>query len=177
MRQIIEALEQQGKGAKFISFTYTAKKHNETARYTLQMGVDYVGVCEKDILELEIRLRSASGIEAICIQKQIDSLRESIAAKAEGREHSEYTKKGVYRAICPGVKINLNDNTLELCGFQHAKKVLIAGEYKETKHRTEETRIKAEIRKSLKVGKFKTLSLDSGNVHSAKINGETIEID
>lgn len=176
IKTLVEQLEKM-QGARFISFTYTAKKSGETARYTLAMGVDYRKVCENDILELEIRLKDATGIEALCLQAQTDSLRESIAAKDEEREHADYTKKGLYRYICPGVKLNLNDSTLELCGFQHAKKVLVPGEYKPMKHKSEETRLKAEIRKSLKVGKFKTLTLDSGNAHVAKLNGETIEFD
>ncbi len=177
MKDIIQALESQGQGAKFISFTYTAKKHGEKARYTLAMGVNYSEVCQRDITELEIRLQTAKGIESFCLQAQIDSLKESILAREEGREHKDYTKKGLYRSICPGVKINLNDNSLEIQGFQHAKAVLIPGDYKETNYRSEETRMKADIRKSLKVGKFKTLCLDAGLVHSARINGETIELD
>lgn len=162
-------------GAKFISFTYTAKKTGEVARYTLAMGVNYAKVCEADILELELRLKDATGIEAIVLQGQIDSLKESIAAKNEGREHEAYTKAGVYRQVCPGVKLNINDGSLELCGFQHAKAVITPGVYKAVKHRSQETALKAEVRKSLKVGKFKTLCLDPGHAHTVKLNGETIE--
>ena len=39
------------RGAKFISFVYTAKSTGETARYTLAMGVDYRGVCDREILK------------------------------------------------------------------------------------------------------------------------------
>lgn len=176
MKELIKQLEQMN-GAKFVSFTYTAKKSGEKARYTLAMGVNYTDVCAKDITELEIRLQTATGIETVVIKGQIDSLKESIAAKEEGRGHVNYSKAGLYRAICPGVAINLNDNSLEIRGFQHAKKVLVPGEHKTVNHRSEETKLKAEIRKSLKVGKFKSLCLDTGLAHSAKLNGETIEFD
>lgn len=174
IKQLIEALENQGKGAKFISFTYLAKSTGELARHTIRTGVDYAGVCADDITELEIRLQNAKGIEAFCLKAQIDSLRESIIAKETGTEHSAYTKRGQYRQICPGVKLNLNDNTLELHGFSHTKKVLQAGEYKAKNYRSDETRIKDEIRKLLKVGKFRSYALDQDYALSAKVNGEEI---
>jgi len=177
IQKLVEALESQGKGAKFISFTYKAKGTGEVARHTIATNVDYIGVCERDITELEIRLQSAKGIEAICLKAQIDSLRESINARNEGREHVDYTKAGQYRQVCPGVKVNLNDQTLELGGFSHAKKVLAEGVYKPKNYRSDETRIKDEIRKSLKVGKFRTYALDVGNAIKLKINGDTIEFD
>jgi hypothetical protein len=126
---------------------------------------------------LEIRAKDAKGIEAIVINAQIESLRESIAAKDEGRAHKDYTKADTYAHICPGVKVNRNDGSFELCGFQHAKSVITPGVYKKVNHRTEETRLKAELRKSLKVGKFKTLTLDPGHAHTIKVSGESIEFD
>lgn len=176
MKQLIEQLEKM-QGAKFVSLTYTAKKSGETSRYTFRMGVDYASVCQDDITELEIQLRDATGIRKFVIEAQIASLKESILARQEGREHADYTKAGVYRQICPGVKLNLNDNTLEVGGFQHSRKVLVAGEHKPTNYRSEETRLKAEIRKGLKVGKFRTLALDEGQIHGVKLNGEEISFE
>lgn len=165
-------------GAKFIGVTYTSKKTGEKARYTLAMGVDYVRTCEADILELELRLRDSSGTEAMAILEQIASLKESIQAKAEGREHVNYSKKGVYVDVCPGIQLNTNDNTLEIKGFEHARKVLEAGEkLPARKYRSELTEKKDKIRRSLKVGKFKTLCVDPGHIHSARLNGETLELE
>jgi hypothetical protein len=176
MKQLIEELEKMV-GAKFVSITYTAKSSGETARYTFQMGVDYSEVCQRDITELEIRLRDAKDIEAIVIKDQIASLQESIKAREEGREHVGYTKKNLYRQICPGVKVNLNDGTFEIGGFQHTRKVLTPGVHKRTNHKTEETALKAKIRDSLKVGQFRTLSIDPGVIHCVKLNGEEISFE
>lgn len=176
MKQLIEQLEKMN-GAKFVSVTYTAKSSGETARYTFQMGVDYSEVCRRDITELQIRLNNAKGIEAFVIHDMIKSLEESIKAREEGREHVDYTKKGLYRQICPGVKVSLNDGTFEIGGFQHTRKVLIPGVHKQTKHKSEETALKAELRKSLKVGKFRTLCIDPGLIHGVKLNGEEISFE
>jgi hypothetical protein len=166
-------------GARFIGVTYTQKKTGEKARYTLAMGVDYVRVCSDDITELEIRLRETDNVtESMAIVEQIASLRESIAAKAEGREHVNYAKKGVYVDVCPGVQLNTRDNTLEIKGFEQARKVLEAGEKLPPRnYRSELTERKDKLRRSLKVGKFKTLSIDPGHIHSVRLNGETLEIE
>ena len=162
-------------GAKFVGFTYTSKKHNETARYTMLLGANYLKACEADLLELELLARDAKGIEAIVIAKQIESLRESIAAKNEGRFHRDYKKPNLYRQVVPGVQIATNDLTCEVWGFEHARKILIPGVYKRV-NSSPETLVKARIRRGLKTGKFKSLCLDLGNMHSARINGETIEL-
>ena len=174
MKNLIEQVEQI-KNCQLISFTYRSKSSNELARHTLRLGVDYKEVCEKDILELTLRLGETKGIEKIVIQGMIDSLKESIKAKEEGREHKDYSKKGIYRSICPGISINLNDNSLELRGFAHAKKVIEAGTFETKNYRSEETRLKDVIRKSLKIGKFRSFALDSGYAEKAKVNGQELE--
>lgn len=176
-KQLIEALENQGTNCRLISFTYTTKGTGETSRYTIRTNVDYANVCKDDITELEIRAQTAIGIEKICLEAQIATLKESIKAQETGVAHSKYTKAGLYRSICPGVKISLNDDSLELHGFVHSKVVLKAGTYKKVNHRSEETAKKDEIRKSLKIGKFRSFALDSGLTHSAKVNGEEITFD
>jgi len=173
-KQLIEALENQGTNCRLISFTYTAKGTGETARYVIRTNVDYTKVCKDDITELEIRAQTAIGIEKICIDAQIATLKESIKAQETGVAHSKYTKAGLYRSVCPGIKLSLNDQSLELHGFVHSKVVLKPGFYAKVNHRSEETAKKEEIRKSLKVGKFRSFSLDSGLVHGAKVNGEEI---
>lgn len=170
------ALEKANGNPRFASFTYTAKKHGEKARYTLLLGANYSNICQDDITALEIELGNATGIRKVVIQGMIESLRESINAKAENRSHVNDTKAGLYETICPGLRININDGTCEILGLQVAKAVLVPGDYKEVKHRTEETAIKAEIRKTLKVGKIKTLCVDLGNFESARVNGETLEL-
>lgn len=177
IQNIVEAIEKANGNPRFASFVYTSKKHNETARYTLLIGASYEKICSDDILELQIRLGNAQGIEKVVIEGIIASLKESINAMREGRDHVNYTKAGLYRPVCQGIKVALNDLTCEVQGLQHAKQVIVPGEYKAVKHRTQETALKADIRKSLKVGKWKTLCLDIGNMSTARVNGEILEFE
>ncbi len=175
LQQVIEALERQGSNAKFISLTYRAKESGELARHTLIVNADYMEVCRKDILELNLRLGNAKGIEAMVIKDRIASLEESILARQEGRFHEHYTKPGIYRFVCPGVAVNLNDNSFELRGLSHAKVVIEPGVHKAKNYRTEETRLKDVIRKTLKSGTYRSFCLESPQAELAKINGEVIE--
>ncbi len=172
MKELIEKVEQL-KGCKLVSFTYRAKGTGELARHTVRMGVDYRKSCEEDILELELRLPTLSGVEKIVTEGIIASLKESVKAMDENREHVNYSKKGVYRALVPGIKINLNDNSLEIHGFQHAKKVLEEGVYKPRKS-SPEVVVKGQIEKTLRKGKFRSFCLDAGTIESARINGEEL---
>lgn len=158
---------------QFASFIYTSKSTGEVARHTVRLGASYRQACVDDLTELEIQLQSAKGIRKVVIEGVIASVKESIAAIDEGRSHVNYTKAGLYEQICPNLQIAANDNTLELKGFAHAKKVLVPGEHKVRNFRSEETRIKSEIEKTLKKGKFRTYALEVLKI--PRINGETIE--
>jgi hypothetical protein len=162
--------------ARFVSFTYRDKKREELARYTLIIGASYRQQCLDSITELEIRAKSAQGIEAQVITEMIASLRESVTAIDTGTSHSKNTKAGQYLPVCNGIKINLNDSTLELCGLQHTRTVLEKGkDLPKVNHRNEATALKAKLRRELPIGRYKTLCLDSGRALTAKLNGETIE--
>ena len=163
---LVESLEGINR-CQFASFTYTTKSTGEVARHTVRLGASYREACVDDLTELEIQLRDAKGIRKVVIEGLIASVKESIAAIDENREHVSYTKKGIYRTICPGLRVNLNDNSLEITGFSHVKKVLTPGEYKTRNFRSEETRIKSEIEKTLKKGKFRSYCPE--NLSEAKI--------
>lgn len=171
---LVESLEGIN-GCQFASFTYTAKGTGEVARHTVRLGAEYRNACVDDLTELEIRLQKAKGIEKVVIGGLIESVKESIAAIDEGRSHVNYTKAGLYRQIVPGLQMSLNDGSLEVKGFSHAKKVITPGVYKARNFRSEETRIKSEIEKDLKKSKFRTYALE--NLKTAKINGDTLEFD
>lgn len=172
---IVQSIENALRGgAKWMSFTYTAKKHGETARYTMLLGAYYLKACEDDLLELELRLKEAKGIEAIVIADKIQSLKESLLAAKENRFHRDYKKPGLYADIVNSVQIAKNDLTLEVKGFVYARKVLIPGNYPRL---TPQAQLKAKILKGLKTQNYRTLCLDVGHMHSARINGEVIELD
>lgn len=160
-------------GAKFVGLTYTSKKYGETARYTLLIGADYRKQVEASFLECELREKNAQGIELEAIKALIVSLKESLAAMDENREHADYTKKGQYESIGNGIKVNLKDMTCEIQGLQTARKVLVEGIYPKVNSKPL-TIAKNKVRKELPVGRFKTLALDLGNIHDVRLNGEEI---
>ena len=101
------------------------------------------------------------------------SLAESELAMATGTEHSAYTKAGQYASIVPGIRVNLNDGTLELAGLSHSKTVLEAGTYKDV-NSSAKTLAKAALRRSLPIGRFRTFALDAGALESARMEGEEL---
>lgn len=179
---INEFIQHLAKGAQFVSVTYTSKKHGETARYTLLVRQKYTDLIEKSILECEIRLNELKAkseentVQAMALIEQKLSLEESLKAHKEGRQHESYTKKDMYRQVVPGVT-QFKDGTFELQGVQHSKVVLVPGTYAKVNHRNNLTAEKAKLRSELPVGKFKTLALDFGNIHSIRMNGQTVELE
>jgi hypothetical protein len=157
-------------GCKFASLTYTAKESGETARHTVLLGFSYKTSVEKSLLELEIQRPSLTGIDAIAADELLESFRKTL----DGTQDS-YTKAEIYTdTAISGLKVNTNDNTLQLFGLTHSKVVLVPGFHKVVKS-SEKTIAKNKLRKSLPVGKFREYALDSGAIHTARINGEVIE--
>jgi len=162
---------------KFVSFTYTDKKHGETSRRVLLVGEDYVSLMQKALLEIVLTEPSEIGFPLdIATQAKADclaSLNERIKAHSEGKQSINYTKAGLYRSICSGVKILETDGTLELCGVEQSKIVIVKGVYKQVNSKPL-TLAKNAFMKRTRLGKYKTLCLDSGNALQAKFNGETL---
>lgn len=157
--------------ARYISFTYTDKKHGETSRRVMIIGASYKRLVEDSLLALQLDRRSMTGIEAIAADEMIASFKATLDGTQEG-----YTKQGLYVKVANGVQLNLNDGTLELAGLEQSKVVLQEGVYK-TVNSAPKTLAKAKLRKGLPIGRYKTLCLDTGQFKSAKLNGETIELE
>lgn len=175
---LVQAFREIEGKSQFVGFTYTSKGTGEIARYTLQIGVDYKGLVERSLLELELNeaTHKAQPFGAEAFEAVQASLKESLLAMAEGREHKDYTKAGIYISICSGIRMNSNDLTLEVCGVQRSRVVIQKGEYKTVKSKSL-TIVKNAIRDTLPLAKYRTLSLDIGAISSARINGETIDFD
>ncbi len=170
--QLIKQLTAIAGQARFVSFTYTDKKHGEIARRVMIIGADYMEIIRKSKLELELIV---AGEPLTALQAEAASeLLESFNATLNGTQMG-YTKQGVYLKLCNGISYNTNDGTLELCGLEHSKVVIQAGVYKQVNSRPL-TLAKAELRKRCPVSKYKTLCLDAGHWQGAKLNGETIEL-
>lgn len=157
-------------GCRFASLTYTAKESGEVARHTVLLGFSYRKALENSLLELEIQRPSLTGIDAIAADELLESFKKSLDGTQDG-----YTKAHVYAdTAISGLKVNTNDNSLQLFGLTHSKVVLVPGVYKVVKS-AEKTIAKNKLRKELPVGKFREYALDAGSIHAARVNGEVIE--
>ena len=70
---------------------------------------------------------------------------------------------------------DFQQNHFQLFGLAHTKTVLVEGEYKTVNSRPL-TVEQNKIRKQLSISKFREFALDLGNVDSARVNGETLEL-
>lgn len=163
------------KGAKFASFIYRAKETNELQRIVVILKASTENLYEKDVVALEAMLPDlATPLEIAACKYLIASRKESLS-KGIGN-NSAYTCAGAY--ITPmdieGVKLLLSDGSLHVCGLLQHKTVIEKGVYK-TVNSSAQTKARDAIRKVLPSGRFRQYRLD--HVKSAKLNGETIEIE
>ena len=160
--------------ARFVGFTYRAKESGELANHVLIVGASYENTLRASVEQLNALLPSLSGIDAIAGAELAASLAKSLACMAAGIENPDYTKAGLYEAICPGVKYSKADGTLEVAGLAHSKTVIERGTYKSV-NSSAKTLAKAALRSALPIGKFRTFCLDVGCLDSVRISGEAIQ--
>jgi hypothetical protein len=176
--EVVKAI-QSIKGCQFASFTYRTKKTKELARYTVNLGFNYLNAVQSDILDLEILLgeiQDKTSLQYEAATLHLASLRESLTAHKEGKQHSDYTKAGQYLPIGNGLNLNLSDNSLQLFGLVVSKVQLEAGEPQKPVKSAPLTIEKNKIRRRGKVGKLREFALDNGSVAGVKVNGNTIEM-
>lgn len=160
---------------QFASFTYTSKTDGSTARYTLILGASYLNLLERSKLELELSHAQIDPSLRKAANDVLESINKSIAAQKAGTQSEDYTKKGQYTPL--GFGLNLNtDNTLQMFGLLHSKVVLVPGVKKETKS-SPHTIAKNIIRKMLPLSKFREFALDLGNIHTVRMDGQTLVIE
>lgn len=169
--------------AKFASFLYTSKSTGETARHTLILGASYHSLVERSKLQLELTPVAELielGVDAQWAEKAkeevLKSFNKTLAAHAVGEQSEDYRKRGQYVAVGGGLNINSVDNTFQLFGLSHAKVVITPGEYKSVNSRPL-TIAKDKVKSILPISKFREFSIDAGNIHSAKIDGEVLIIE
>ncbi len=167
-------------GTQFASFTYLSKKAGELARHTLILGFSYHNLVEKSVTELEV-LAAANAETWTPLQKQaadnvMASLTKTLAAHAAGEQNEDYTKRDQYVHIGNGLNLNTVDNTLQLFGLAHNKVVLVEGVYPVVNSRPL-TIAQNEIKSQLSISRMREFALDLSQVASARINGNTLEME
>ncbi len=159
-------------GARFASLTYTAKGTGEKARHTVQLGVSLENAYQADIATLQAKRATLQGVDAIACDELLASLRESLD-KGIGN-NSAYTCADTYTQIAKGIRAHKETGALYITGASIQKAVIVPGVHKVVKS-SEKTIAKNALRRELKSGKIRTFALDE--IHSAKMNGETLEFD
>lgn len=162
-------------GTKFASFTYRSKSDDSLARYTVILGFSYNTLLEKSKTELEIVMNEIGEELKPAAQAVMDSINKSIAAHANGSQSDDYTKKGQYVSVGNGVNINTVDNTIQVFGLVRSKVVLESGVRKQVKS-APFTIAKNKVRQMLSMSKFREFAFDVGNIHTVKVNGDTLEV-
>jgi hypothetical protein len=183
IKDLTNELQKLTRAPKFVGVDYVTKDRGERSRFTLLVGASYLALVRESITELDLRLKNARGIEKVVLRDLRASMQESLDAAAQGRSHIDNTKAGQYAYIrthngivIPGLRVNLNDTTAELCGRIHAQVVLQPGEPKiPVKHRSPATALRASLRRALPVNRWLTLAVDLGHIETVRINGETLE--
>jgi hypothetical protein len=165
----------EGKGAKFASFVYRTKGTNELQKVTVILGASTEKLYQKDVATLEGLLPELKGIELVAAMELLNSRLNSFQ---NGIGHNDaYTCEDVFQTVnanTMGVKIHKENGELHITGLMEHKTVLEAGVYKEVKS-SEKTLAKNAIRAKLPSTRFRQYVFN--NVVSAKLNGETLELE
>ena len=134
-QKLIQLLKNGQKLARFTSLVYRSKSTKELSRFTIITGFSYQKCVEDSLLELELLnlqdivnllISEKGGTEAEwfpIVAQAASELSESLTKTLLGIQDG-FTKANQYRQVAPGIKENLNDNTLELTGLIHSKVVL-----------------------------------------------------
>lgn len=160
------------KGCRFVSLTYTSKKHNETSRYVVLVGISYIELLKKSINELTDLLPSFEGLELNAANEVMESLQKSLEAHNKGTQNEDYTKKGQYIPVSNGININSTDDSIQLFGMIQSKVVLVEGVYKPVKSALN-TILKNRVKSKLSVSKFREFALDKDVLLGGRVDGET----
>jgi hypothetical protein len=178
MQSLLESLAGM-KGAKFASFTYTAKAQksgprltDETARHVVILGASTEELYKRDVVALVEMMPTLKGMELDAARKVLASRTESLV-KGIGN-NSAYTNADTYAPTAiAGVKVHRVTGQLHVTGLAISKVVLTAGEYR-TVNSKPETIARQAVEARLPSAKFRQFSLDG--VAVAKLNGETLEL-
>lgn len=175
-KDLVLAVRNMVRGCKFASFTYTSKGDGKVARYTLLVGQNYRALVAKSIVTLQ-NLQAIEGVDAPTFELAKSELMRSMTETKETGQNKAYTKAGMYAHLGNGLKLSLNDFTFEIGGtIINYVEIAPPTAPKKPVNSAPKTIAKNKIRKLLPIGKFTTLALDTGNLHSARMNGETFEM-
>lgn len=175
-QQVIDKVTGMVNGCRFASLVYTTKSTGATSRYTLALGISYRNLVAKDIEVLE-SLECPAGTDPELFEVARTELLKSKKQTFETGSNDQYTKKDTYDHLGNGVNRHRVDGTFEVFGAVQSRVELSPATIeKKTVKSAPKTIVKNQIRNMLPSRKFRSFCLDQGNLTTAKINGDVIEI-
>lgn len=156
-------------GADFASDVATTKAMQAAAKACV------VGSKERKAANAALSTwQAAIGAERAAAAELYISFADTELAHAKGEQNEAYTKAGLYETVRPGITRNLADDSYEIAGLAHAKTVLEAGTFKAVSS-SAKTIAKAELRRTLPVGKWRTFCLEPACLEGVRANGDVLE--
>jgi hypothetical protein len=151
---------------------YTNDKGNETANYTINLGIRYENAKQSDIEWL----RNENNLQSIDFGKlkswantaRIEMLQSRLNPSRQSAAQSD-----AYQTLCPNVRLHLEKQRIYIYGFVVSKQVTIEGNYPSVDS-APLTLAKKKIEKELKATQFRQFAFDK--LQSVRVKGEEIEI-
>lgn len=159
-------------GVSFLSIRNYTNASGETANHLVNIGINYAKAKAKDIetlKNLDINEHNFKSDLAL-----IEEARQALIAELTNpNANRSQAQADAYTPIVDGLKVHNESGKLIIYAFREKKTVITEGTYKTVKSRPL-TIAKNELRKLLRVGKFKNFAIELGN--ELKANGETLEL-
>ena len=168
-------------GAKFVGINNYENSKGEIANHVLNLNVDIERAKKEDLKTLKnfsfSKLMKLSETHNIDLETACVALKELIVSSEKNLNGNNTTQSkaqsDAYESLGKGLRLHKETLTLYLTGFAHSKKIIKKGEYKEV-NQHQKTIIKNEIKKTLKMSKFRNIAVK--NAEKIQISGSTIQI-
>jgi len=185
IKKLNEAVKKSPTGVSFARVNGYTNSSGEKSNVTINIGVNYGNVKEKDLkylqnLDVNTLVRESNDEKEIIgldkellIEAKEALLKPYINPKQETTNRSK-AQSDAYTRIegAPQLKVHNDTGLIYLEGYQVSKTILLEGEYKKVKSRPL-TIAKKEIKKGMKVSKIRQYKLDG--INNLSISGDTIE--
>lgn len=182
IKKLNEAVKNSPTGVSFARINGYTNSSGEKANVTINIGVNYGNVKQKDLeylqdLDVTTLVREADEEkELIALDKELLTEAKEALLKSQTAPSKNQSKAqtDAYTRIegAPQLKVHNETGKIYLEGYQVSKNILVEGEYKKVNSRPL-TIAKKEIKKGMRVSKIRQYKLDE--INNLSISGDTIE--
>ena len=170
------------KGAKFITVNGYVNGQGEIANHNINVNVNIENAKKADLetllnftmkQTLEIAEKVDTDIETV--QKAVAEM--IVSAQRNLSDNPTNQSKGqtnAYVGISKGLRLHLENESLQVYGFKNSKTVLVEGEPKAKTNSSKKTLAKNAIKRNFKMSQFRQLTLKKCS--SVSVTGDTIQV-